>query len=43
MNLIIGLSQHTVHNPLEAVTLMDFFAVVFEDIYLKKKENANYT
>lgn len=34
--LIIGLSQNTIHDPLEAVTLMDFFAIVVMSIYLER-------
>lgn len=34
-DLIIGLAQHAVHNPLETVALMDLFAIVIDDVHLK--------
>lgn len=43
MNLIICLSQHTVHNPLEAITLVDLFTVVVvDDLKKKEKEVVKY-
>lgn len=36
MNSIVSLPKNTIHDPLEAVTLVDFFAVVVDHIYLKR-------
>lgn len=35
-NLIIGLTEHTVHDPFEAATLMNFLTIVIETTDLQK-------